>query len=261
MSKILEAIGKNVILRFHGFLYACGFFFRTLKESIPFFRRRQVGFKVLVMQLLFTGVEALGVVSLIAFSLGAVIIVYGVNLLPQFGQGELIYSILITVITREMGPLLCAFILIARSGTAISTELGQMVVSHQIEAYTSVGVDPISYLAVPRFIGVVLSMILLNIYFNIFGLIASFFLTRFIQPIPVQVYIHNLIVQLKATDLLASFVKSAVFGAIIALVATYNGFRVEQSSTEVPQVVIRSVAQCFILIIVANVLITVIYYL
>jgi phospholipid/cholesterol/gamma-HCH transport system permease protein len=258
---MIQQMGHRTIESGRQFLYACGFFFRTIKESLPFFRRRQVGFKVLVMQLLFTGVEALGVISLIALTLGAVIIVYGVSILPQFGQGDLIYAILVTVITRELGPLLCAFIIIARSGTAIATELGQMVVSHEIEAYTAVGVDPISYLVVPRFLGVVFSMIFLNIYFNIFGLIASYFVTSFIQPIPIREYIHNLLVQLDTVDILASFIKSAIFGAIIALVATYNGFRVEQSSTEVPQVVIRAVARSFVLIIIADAVITLIYYL
>lgn len=243
------------------FLYACGFTFRTLKASLPFFRRKQVGFKVLVMQLLFTGVEALPVISMIALSLGAVIIVYGVSLLPQFGQGALIYSILITVITRELGPLLCAFIIIARSGTAIATELGHMVVSHQIEAYTSVGVDPISYLVVPRFFGVVLSMVLLNIYFNIFGLIGSFFVTQFIEAIPARDYFFNLLSGIKRADIISSMIKSFVFGSIIALVATYNGFRVEQASTEVPQVVIRAVGTSFVLIIISDAIITLIYYL
>jgi phospholipid/cholesterol/gamma-HCH transport system permease protein len=258
---LLRHIGSNTLRSGAQFLYACGFTLRTLKASLPFFRKKQVGFKVLVMQLLFTGVEALPVIAVIALSLGAVIIVYGVSLLPQFGQGALIYSILITVITRELGPLLCAFIIIARSGTAITTELGHMVVSHQIEAYTSVGVDPISYLVVPRFIGVVLSMVLLNIYFNIFGLVGSFFVTQFIEAIPARDYFYNLLSGIRTTDIFSSVMKSFVFGAIIPLVATYNGFRVEQASTEVPQVVIKAVASSFILIIFADAIITLIYYL
>ncbi|ADK80862.1 MlaE family ABC transporter permease [Sediminispirochaeta smaragdinae] len=258
---MFQELGHRVIASIRELFYACGFFLRTIKESVPFFRRRQIGYRVLVMQLLFTGVEALGVISLIALILGGVIIVYGVDLLPQFGQGELIYSILITVIMRELGPLLCAFIIIARSGTAIATELGQMVVSHQIEAYTSVGVDPISYLVVPRFLGVIFSMILLNIYFNLFGLIASFFVTSFIQPIPMRDYMYDLITHIRSVDIVSSMIKSLIFGAIIALSATYNGFRVEQSSTEVPQVVIKAVVQSFVLIIVADALITLIYYL
>lgn len=212
------------------------------------------------MQILFTGFEAITVIAILSLSLGAVLIIQGVSLLPQFGQGDLIYSILITVITRELGPILTAFIIIARSGTAIATELGNMVVSHEIEAYVSVGINPISYLVVPRFLGVTISIILLNIYFNLFGLIGSFFVTQLISPIPIEEYFHNLLLHLRTADILSSIVKSLVFGIIISVVATYNGFRVEQSSTEIPQFVIKSVVQCFILCILANAIITLIYY-
>ncbi len=224
-------------------------------------RRKQVGFRVLVMQILFTGFEALAITGLIAMALGAVIIIQGVNLLPQFGQGELIYTILITVITRELGPLLTAFIITARSGTAIATELGNMVISHEIEAYVSVGINPISYLVVPRFLGVTISLLILNIYFNIFGLVGSYFLTQFIKPIQFLEYFGNLLGQIRTADIASSFVKSLVFGAIISTVATYNGFAVQQASTEIPQRVIKAVGQGFILCIVADALITMIYYL
>src|SRR6056297_2934550 len=164
----LQRIGQRSLFVFDEVLYATGFFYQSIVASLQYFRRRQVGRGVITMQLLFTGVEALSVIALISLSLGAVIIIQGVNILPQFGQGVLIYKILITVITRELGPLLCAFVVIARSGTAIATELGHMVVSHQIEAYISTGMNPIRYLVAPRFIGVTLSVILLNLYFNVF---------------------------------------------------------------------------------------------
>lgn len=74
-------------------------------------------------------------------------------------------------------------------------------------------------------------------------------------------YMYDLITHIRSVDIVSSMIKSLIFGAIIALSATYNGFRVEQSSTEVPQVVIKAVVQSFVLIIVADALITLIYYL
>ena len=180
---MLKRLGAATISIGEELLYALGFFFRSLTTTLHYIRKGALGKRVIVMQLLFTGVEALGVTALLAVSLGAVIIIQGVSILPQFGQGQLIYTILITVITRELGPVLCAFIVIARSATAIATELGHMVVSHQIEAYTATGVDPIRYLVAPRYIGVTLSMVLLNIYFNLFGLVGSYVLTQFFESI------------------------------------------------------------------------------
>jgi phospholipid/cholesterol/gamma-HCH transport system permease protein len=257
---MVASVGRWANGKLRDFSYALGFFYLVLRESILFVRRRQVGFRVLVMQILFTGVDALGIVALIALSIGAVIIVEGGTILPRFGQTSLLYTILIVVIARELGPLLTAFIIIARSGTAITTELGNMVVSHEIEAYLSIGVSPISYLVVPRFFGVIISLILLTIYFDIFGLIGSFLVSQLIKPVPFLDYFQALLAAFSAKDILATFVKSIVFGVIISVVATYQGFRVRQSVTEVPRAAIRSVGQGFVLCFLADALITVITY-
>lgn len=258
---MIARIGRWALAGVRELFYAAGYFFIVLRESFQFARHRQLGYKVLTLQVLFTGVEAVGVVSVLALALGAVIIIQGLSLLPQFGQGRLVYTILITVITRELGPILTAFIIIARSGTAIATELGSMVVSHEIEAYVSVGINPISYLAVPRFLGVTLSLVLLNVYFNLFGLAGSYFVTALVHPVPFVEYFRALLSSLRPADILSSLIKSVVFGVIISTVATYNGFRVGLSSTEIPQMVIKAVGQAFVLCIVADAVITVVYYL
>ncbi len=258
---MIARLGNWAIAKGRGLLYSLGFFLLVLKETVFFFKRRQVGMRVLIMQILFTGVESLGVISVLSLSLGAVIIIQGLSLLPQFGQGSLIYTILITIITRELGPVLTAFIIIARSGTAIATELGSMVVNHEIEAYMSIGINPISYLVVPRFIGVTFSVILLNSYFNIFGLLGSFLVTQFFRPIPFFEYFSALLATLQVTDVLASLIKSAVFGAIISIVATYYGFKVNRAAYEIPQMAIKAVGKGFMLCIVADAVITLIYYL
>jgi len=110
---MLEASGRFVRRKIQNLFYALGFFFQVVKETFFFFRRKQVGFKVLIMQILFTGYEALIINIIMAVSIGAAIIVIGSSLLPQFGQNQLIYSILIIIITRELGPLLTAFVITA----------------------------------------------------------------------------------------------------------------------------------------------------
>jgi phospholipid/cholesterol/gamma-HCH transport system permease protein len=257
---MIAALGRRANEKARDFAYALGFFFQVLKETVLFVRKKQVAFKVLVMQILFTGVEALGIVSLVALSIGAVIIVEGGTILPKFGQTSLMYSILTIVITRELGPLLTAFIIIARSGTAITTELGNMVVSHEVEAYISVGINPISYLVVPRFLGVIISMMLLTVYFDFFGLFGSFLVSQFVKPIPFLDYFRALLSTLQVRDILSTFVKSFVFGIIVSVVATFQGFRVNVSVTEIPRAAIGSVGRGFVLCFLADALITLIYY-
>jgi len=237
-----------------------GFFYNILKETVMFFRKNQVGYKVLIMQILFTGVEALTISAILAMGIGAAINIIGSSLLPAFGASQLMYTILIVIITRELGPLLTAFIIIARSGTAIATELGSMVVSHEIEAYISVGINPISYLAVPRFIGVTVAIFILNIYFNIFGLMGSFLIVQLVKPLPPLDYLSGIFATLTPKDLFSGLIKSIVFGMIVSTIACYEGFNVERSTTEVPVAGIKAVGNSFVMCIVADILITVLYY-
>lgn len=259
---MLDRLGRAALRGLEEFLYSLGFFAQVLKESaLLLFRRRQVGFRVLVMQILFTGIEALGIAAAMALAIGAAINLIGSSLLAEFGQGKLMYTILIVVIARELGPLLTAFIVIARSGTAIATELGGMAVGHEIEAYVAVGVNPIAYLAAPRFIGVVVSMVVLNVYFNVFGLMGSFAVVQLLRPIGFEEYFRNLFATLTPGDLLSGFLKSLVFGIIISVVSLYRGFSVERSVTEVPVAGIKAVGSSFTLCILADVIMTAIQYL
>ena len=257
---MLATLGRGIRKRVANLLYGTGFFFQVLKSIPAFFRKRKIGYKVMTMQILFTGVEALGVITLISLALGAVIIIQGLSMLSQFLQGTLVYTILIAVITRELGPILTAFIIIARSGTAIATEIGGMSVNHELEAYVASGINPISFLVVPRFLGVTISLLLLNVYFNIFGLMGSFVVARIFSNLEIADYMRNLLSILQPADIFSALLKSLVFGVIISMVSTYNGFKVEQSSTEVPVVAIKAVGQSFVYCVVANIIITLIYY-
>ncbi|PKL09865.1 MAG: ABC transporter permease [Spirochaetae bacterium HGW-Spirochaetae-7] len=257
---MITALGRSAKLKASSLLYGMGFFYNVLKETARFFRRSQVGYKVLIMQILFTGYEALAINAVMAIAIGAAINVIGSSLLPQFGQSQLMYTILIIVITRELGPLLTAFVITARSGTAIATELGTMVVNHEIEAYLSVGLNPISYLVVPRFIGVVVSMLVLTVYFNIFGLLGSFIVVQVIKPTPILEYLTSLLSALSVGDVVSGLVKALVFGIVVSVVSTYQGFSVNRASTEIPVAGIRAVGLSFILIIVADIIVTLMQY-
>jgi ABC-type transport system involved in resistance to organic solvents, permease component len=257
---MLKKVGRSAIESVDRLRYAMGFFALVLKESLLFLRRGRVGMRVLVMQILFTGVEALGIAAAMALAIGAAINLIGSSLLTNFGQGKMMYTILIAVITRELGPLLTAFIVIARSGTAIATELGGMAVDHELEAYVSVGVDPISYLAAPRFLGVVASILALYVYFNIFGLLGSFVVVQLIKPIAFGEYFGNLAAALAPGDFVSGVTKSLVFGVIVSSVSLYRGFSVERASTEIPVAGIKAVGSSFMLCILADAVMTVVQY-
>jgi phospholipid/cholesterol/gamma-HCH transport system permease protein len=212
------------------------------------------------MQILFTFVQAWGISTLLALGIGAAVNVVGIPFLARISQENLIYTLLIAIITRELGPLLGAFIIIARSATAIATEMAGMVISHEIEAYISIGVDPIDYLAVPRFLGVTISMFLLNIYFSIFGLAGSFAVAQLFNAMPAELYFYNILQALTLQDIFISIVKGIAFGMIISVVAMTEGFAVERASTEVPVAGLRAVSSAFGGCIVVNILLSALYY-
>ena len=240
--------------------YAMGFFARTLKGVGFFVRNTQTSLRILIMQILFTFVHALGISTLLALAIGAAVNVIGAPMLAVFSQEQLIYSILITIIVRELGPLLTAFIVIARSATAIATEIAGMVISHEVEAYISVGVDPIEHIAVPRFLGVTISLVMLNIYFAFFGLAGSYIVAQLFGSMPMDQYYSNLLQNLTIQDILLSIIKSLFFGTIISIVAVIQGFSVERASTEVPIAGLRAVSGSFAFCILVNVLLSALYY-
>jgi len=240
--------------------YNMGFFARTLYGVGRFVRNSKASFKILVMQILFTFVHAMGISMFLAMAIGAAVFIIGGPMLTMLSQQELIYTLLIIIILRELGPLLTAFIVIARSATAIATEIAGMVISHEVEAYISVGVDPIEHLAVPRFLGVTISLLLLNIYFSVFGLAGSFLVAQMFSSVPMDSYFGNLLHQLTIRDILLSLIKSVSFGAIISIVAVIQGFSVERATTEVPVAGLRAVSGAFALCILVNVLLSALYY-
>ncbi|MCL2211461.1 MAG: ABC transporter permease [Treponema sp.] len=212
------------------------------------------------MQILFTFVHALGITTLLALAIGAAVNIIGVPFLTMLNQQQLMYTLLIVIITRELGPLLIAFIVIARSATAIATEIAGMVISHEVEAYISVGVNPIEHLAVPRFLGVTISLVLLNVYFSIFGLAGSYIVAQLFSSTSMEYYFTSLLQYLTIQDILMSIIKSIAFGAIISIVAIIKGFSVERATTEVPVAGLKAVSSAFALCIVVNVLLSALYY-
>jgi phospholipid/cholesterol/gamma-HCH transport system permease protein len=249
-----------VIRKVQDIFYDLGFFTRTLKGIPVFIFQGKVSHRILVMQILFTFVEALGISTLLALGIGAAVNIIGMSFLTGLSQERFIYPLLITIITRELGPLLAAFIIIARSATAIATEIAGMVISHEVEAYISVGIDPIEHIAVPRFLGATISLFLLNVYFSFFGLAGSFLVAQVFNPLPASVYFGNLLQALTFQDILISIVKSIVFGMIISSVAIIKGFSVERASTEVPVAGLKAVSSAFAGSIVVDLILSALYY-
>ena len=257
---MVSALGHSFIQKVKEFLYMTGYLGKLITASFLFAKRGKTARKILTMQLLFTYVEALPICCFLAAGIGSSVFMIGNSFLTALGQGKLKYDLLVLLIMRELGPILIAFIVTARSATAIATEISTMVVRHEIEAYISIGIDPIAHIAAPRFLGVTFSLFFLNIYFSLFGLLCPAIIIQFVSTTSISDYIRNLFLSLDLKIILISILKSLVFGMIISGSATLYGFSAGRASTDIPLAGLKAVSKAFLYIIIADVFITVLSY-
>lgn len=211
---------------------------------------------VILRQILFTGYEALPLISFLALAIGGLIILQGTNILSNFGQGIWVHIILVNVVVTELSGILTALVVVARSGTAISTELGNMKVRREIDLIESYGISPIGYLVVSRIIGVVVAMVVLVIYFNLVAVLGGWLFSRIFNHLEFRAFMNDFLLVLKLPHIVSSLIKSVVFGLIISCVSAYQGMSVGHASTEVPQRTIKAVVSSIFAVIVSDMLIT-----
>ncbi|MCR5063807.1 MAG: ABC transporter permease [Treponema sp.] len=257
---MVTALGHSLIQKVRDFLYMIGYLGKLITASFFFAKRGKTARKILTMQLLFTYVEALPICCFLAAGIGSSVFMIANNFLTALGQDKLKYDLMVLLIMRELGPILIAFIVTARSATAIATEISTMVVRHEIEAYISVGIDPIAHIAAPRFLGVTFSLFFLNIYFSLFGLLCPAIIIQFVSTTSISDYLMNIFLALDLKIILISILKSIVFGMIISGAATLYGFSAGRAFTEIPMAGLRAVSKAFLYIIIADAFITILSY-
>lgn len=223
------------------------------------------GFRTIVSvisaQIYFTGWQALPLVSVMALATGSVVVLQSMTNLSLLGGTQMIGNFLIAVVMREAGPLLVALVVIARSGTAVASEIGNMRANREIEALESIGINPLSYIVFPRVLGGVISVVCLAFYFNVLALIGGFFITKFMQDMPFSFYLDSLMRAFAKEDVVIFFAKNSFSGMIIFVVSCYQGLSVKKSPHEVPQVTTQAVVNSVIYVIVFNLTVTTLFYL
>jgi phospholipid/cholesterol/gamma-HCH transport system permease protein len=230
------------------------FLHEVIYDLMHYKQNKSISTAVLMRQILFTGFQALGLVSFIALMLGAIIIVEGHTLLGTVGQIDWIYKILISALVRDLGPFVVRFIIIARSGTAIATELGNMVVNHEVDALRVMGISPISYLVTPRVFGVALSQLLLIIYFIVVGFFGGFLVSNVFLSLPFVDFLDSLARNLTQADLVSMVFKVVASGFFIGVISCYHGLSVRRTFTDVPQRAIKAVGSSIVAVCIINVI-------
>lgn len=248
--RMVDGVGARVLglVRYVWFLLA--FFYLSVKML---WVGRSLGhrdfLRQVFLQVYFTAVQAIGPVVVLALGVGVLAIVQGVHGVGALSGAEQLGKMVTVVVMREIAPLLTGVVVIARSVTAVSVELGIMRVQREIEALEAMGIPPIRHLVTPRVFGGILSMFGLSVLFAVVALLGGFLMAQALVNLPAEVFFGSVLTATAPTDLLAFSIKVFVGGAGVFLIACYHGMDVGGSPTEVPVAVSRAALNALIFLV------------
>jgi phospholipid/cholesterol/gamma-HCH transport system permease protein len=222
-----------------------------------FAKKRSV--RSIIREISVVGIDALSLVSLISFFVGIIIAFQTAYQLRAFSMEIHIASLVALSLVRELGPVLGSLIVAARSGASITAGIGSMKISEQVDALEAFAVSPIEYLAVPKFLALVISMPILVIYADFLGIFGGYLVGSSKFDMSFGLYFKLTLDALKFKDIFSGIIKSICFGSIIAFVSCYEGF-LPFSSIDVSRSVTKSVVRSFILIIIFDCILTALFY-
>lgn len=221
---------------------------------------RHFRFRVLLPILYRVGVHSVGVIAITGLFIGLVLAVQTYSQFHRFGMYSMLGSITNLSIVREFGPVLTAVMLAGRVGSAISAELATMRVTEQIDAVSCLGVDPVHYLVMPRFIACLTLTPLLTVLADTAGVIGSAFICVGIYHVEAHFYWQYARDWVKNWDILTGLGKSVLFGGVIGLIACHRGFRSGQGAEGVGRAATESFVFSFISILALDFFLVMFFY-
>ncbi len=253
----LERVGDK-FLRFNAgvislvtFLGEIAFGFGRLISGKAYFRKDE--FIVIVQR---CGADALGLVSLISILVGMILAFIGAIQLRLFGAQIYIADIVGIAMVRVMGAVMTGIIMSGRTGASFAAELGLMQVNEEIDALKTLGVSPVEFLVLPRFLAMLLMMPLLTLYADFMGILGGFVIsTNFLGLNPVEYWQHTRSA-VHLSHLWVGLTHSFVFGAIVAVAGCLRGIQCERSAEGIGEATTSAVVSGITSIVVATAIIT-----
>ncbi|MEW6170869.1 MAG: ABC transporter permease [Candidatus Omnitrophota bacterium] len=211
-------------------------------------------------QMIFVGIRSILIVFFVSMFTGIVLAMQSAYQLQKMGAVLYVATLVAVSLCRELGPVLTALVVAGRSGSAIAAELGTMKVSEQIEALETMAINPVRFLAAPRFLALFFMLPCLTILGNISGIFGGFLVGTGSLNINPDLYMQTTFKYLALKDIYTGLIKSFIFGMIIALIGCYEGLNTKGGSEGVGKATTRSVVISFVLIILADCIVTTIFY-
>lgn len=246
MISIIAHIGRSTSQQ----LAAIGRIFLFLLSAFAWAFRPPLRLRLIVHHIRTIGVDSLSVVLLSGAFTGMVMGLQFYHALRLFNAESFLGSAVALSLLRELGPVLSAFMVTGRTGSAMAAEIGSMKVTEQIDALYSMAVNPVQYLVTPRIIAGLISMPLLTAIFNVVGIYGAFLVGVGLLGVSSGSYFAGMESSVVFEDVWSGVLKSISFGLIITWVCCYKGMNAPQSATGVGQATTEAVVLCFVLILV-----------
>ena len=205
------------------------------------------------------GVDALPIIVLIGFLLGLILAFQSAIPMRRFGAEIFVANLIGVSMLREMGPLITAIVLAGRSGSAFAAEIGTMKVREEIDALTTMGLEPVRVLVVPRVLAAVTMTPLLAVFANLCGLIGGA-VVMLSLGFPLVTYVNQILSAVTVGDLIGGLIKSLVYGIVVAGIGCLRGLQTTTGASAVGQSATSAVVSGIVLIAIVDGIFAVVFY-
>ena len=185
--------------------------------------------ELVLAQMAAIGVGSTFIVATTGFFTGMVFALQVNYAMKQFGAEGYVGGSTALSLARELAPVLTGLMIIGRSGSAITSEIGTMRVTEQIDAMETMAVNPVQYLAVPRFLASLAMFPALTMLFNAVGYLGGYLMGIFVARIPAGPFIEHTRTMVETQDVVHGLWKSFVFGGVVAVITCYRGYAASPS--------------------------------
>lgn len=205
------------------------------------------------------GAEALPIVSLISFLIGMIFAFVGVKQLQLFGAGIYTADLVAIAMVREMSAIMTAIIMAGRTGASYAAQIGTMKVNEEVDALTTLGINPVDFLVTPRVIALIVMMPLLTLYASLMGILGGTVVGLIMLDVSFVQYVQQTIAAVGLNSLFGGLFKSIVFGSLVAVAGCEQGMSCGNSAMAVGQATTKAVVMGIVLIVVSAAVLTVVY--
>lgn len=228
------------------------FFVQLLVQVVPALARP----RLIVMQIYNAGARSLIIIMMSGFLVGAVLALEGYTLLQRFGSSDALGTAAALGLLRELGPVVTALLFAGRAGTSLTSEIGLMRATDQLTAMEIMAVNPLRYVAAPRFLGGVIAMPLLSAVFNLIGIFGAQLIGVWQMGVDKGSFWSQMQDAVDFHDVWEGICKSLVFGVVCSLIAVHEGYNTEPTAAGVGLATTRTVVASSVLILLLDYILT-----